>query len=315
MRAVILLVLLTLFPGAVLCGEADKVPKYDWKNTPPSKLDDAVEAAAKKLGPLVKDKKCLLAPVQTQAVGKYQAWDLESYTVRLLQAHLLKEGAQFVDDTEFRKKLDAASSGPRGRTEVVRFTPQVIKGAADLTKADVVIVGIAQLSAGGGRFMFTAYDNSGSKRIGGADLTLNANDITPAANTPPANRRMITWIEQQMGKKIGRGECTDLATEALKQVGATVLGGYVWGKELPAGTTPLPGDVIQLEDAQIGTRTTVHHTVVVWEVLGPRHVRVLHQNWAGGKEEGRKVGPGAYDFTRLKDGEVHMFRPIVPENK
>jgi hypothetical protein len=315
MRPIPFAVLLVLLPGAILSAEADKVPKYDWKNIPPSKLGEAVEAAAKKLGPQVKDKKCLLTPVQTQAVGKYLAWDLEGHVQRLLLEQLTKEGAQFVDDGEFRKKLEAASTGPRGRVETVAFTQQVIKGAADLTKAEVVIVGVAQLSAGGGRFMFTAYDNAGSKRLGSADFTLNANDITPAANTPPANRKMITWIEQQMGKKIDRGECTDVATAALKEVGATLPGGYVWGKELPAGTTPLPGDVIQLENAQIGNRTTAHHTVVVWEVLGPRNVRILHQNWAGGKEEGRKVGPGVYDFTKLKDGEVHMFRPIAPAGK
>jgi hypothetical protein len=43
-------------------------------------------------------------------------------------------------------------------------------------------------------------------------------------------------------------------------------------------------------------------------------VKVLHQNWNNGQESGRKVGVGAYDFTKLKEGEVHIFRPIAPEN-
>ena len=71
----------------------------------------------------------------------------------------------------------------------------------------------------------------------------------------------------------------------------------------------------QLEKAQLGNRTTEHHTAVVWEVLGPLHVRILHQNWAGGREEGRKVGPGTYNFNTLKGGEVNFFRPIAPASK
>ena len=284
---------------------ADAPLKFDWKTIPTSKVNETVEAQAKKLAPALKDLAVLFTPVQNYPMGKYSAWDLEGYIGGLMKDELEKEGVKFVDATEFAKKME-----PTGKkVEPFVFSQPVIKGAAELTKATAVVTAISQISAGGAKFQFSVYDAGGSKRLAQAEFTLSAADILPVTNTPAPNRKVVGWAESQMGKKIDRGECTDLATEALKQIGYSARD-YKWGRELPKGTTPLPGDIIQLENAQFGAQTVAHHTAMVWEVIGPRNVKVLEQNWLGGKEEGRKVGPGSYDFNKMTAGELHLFRPI-----
>jgi hypothetical protein len=282
-------------------------PKYAWDKLPASKLESELEAAAKKFAEALKGKKVLYTPFQAQALGSSAGqWGLEQYANYLFKEDLAAANVEFADDSPLAKKL--AELSPRARANF-QFTPPVINGAAKETGADAVIVGVAMLAQQGGRLMLIAFDAAGSKRLASADIVLNQVDVSAAGNTPELNRHVISWVESQLGVKIQRGECSDLADSALKKFDAKIFGPYKWGREIPNTLTPLPGDIVQLENAKIGGSVTEHHTVVVYEVLGPRNVKVLHQNWAGGKEEGRKVGPGAYDFSKWTDGEVHIFRP------
>ena len=55
------------------------------------------------------------------------------------------------------------------------------------------------------------------------------------------NQKIVLWAKGKLGKKVGRGECWDLAEQALKQAGAQTsndLGpvgddtDYIWGEKV-----------------------------------------------------------------------------------
>lgn len=83
-------------------------------------------------------------------------------------------------------------------------------------------------------------------------------------------QQVVVWAQGKVGKKVGKGECWDLAELALKQAGAQTsndLGpvgedsDYVWGDTIAIKDVE-PGDVLQFRDYEV-TTTTV--TKYVWD--------------------------------------------------
>ncbi|MDX2024324.1 MAG: hypothetical protein SF187_29045 [Deltaproteobacteria bacterium] len=118
------------------------------------------------------------------------------------------------------------------------------------------------------------------------------------------NQKVLIWARGKRGRKVGRGECWDLADQALHHAGAlssTTTGkddDYVWGT-LVETKDLLPGDVLQFRDFVIVTKTkrTItfsagggfvetaeetaqrgHHTAIVDSVIGDGQVNVLEQH-------------------------------------
>src|SRR5205823_13882876 len=65
------------------------------------------------------------------------------------------------------------------------------------------------------------------------------------------NQKVVIWAQGQLGKKIGKGECWDLAEQALKQAGAQTsnhLGpveqdsDYIWGDSIDIKDV-IPGEI------------------------------------------------------------------------
>ncbi len=82
-------------------------------------------------------------------------------------------------------------------------------------------------------------------------------------------QRELAWAQGQLGKKVGAGECWDLAEQALAQAGAktsTDLGpvgddiDYIWGDLLNDAKDIQAGDVLQLRDWVVTTTTTADYT-------------------------------------------------------
>src|SRR5258708_3808675 len=66
---------------------------------------------------------------------------------------------------------------------------------------------------------------------------------------PPFNQRIIDFVNTVMGKKVGRGECWDLAHDALNKNDAKWDGSLKFGKLVdPQKDTIYPGDVIQFQN-------------------------------------------------------------------
>lgn len=69
---------------------------------------------------------------------------------------------------------------------------------------------------------------------------------------PELNKQIIAFVKGSLNKKIGRGECWDLAAQALNKVGADWDKNYVFGKEVAYKTECVyPGDIIQFEGIEI----------------------------------------------------------------
>ncbi len=147
-------------------------------------------------------------------------------------------------------------------------------------------------------------------------LIFIANDI------PDLNRKVIKYVDSVMGTTVGRGECWDLAAGALEYAGAFLDRSdlskiYIFGKELnPAKDTIYPGDIIQLENVLLETKThnsiirqsMANHTAIIYEVLGNLHYKIAHQN---NSVSGNKVGISELDLNDMKKGKALFYRPVA----
>lgn len=133
-----------------------------------------------------------------------------------------------------------------------------------------------------------------------------------ATSDTTTNQNVVVWARSRLGQQVGRGECWDLADQALRQAGAqssTTTGAnddYVWGDpvELKDAT---PGDILQFRDHVVKTVTVVtttfadgsemeetsevtqtrpHHTAVVEATPGAGQLQILEQHVKPG---GKKV--------------------------
>src|SRR5262249_36383254 len=105
----------------------------------------------------------------------------------------------------------------------------------------------------------------------------------------------ITFLAAQNGNRVGSGECTDAANEALRVAGGDFMlhdpgdGNYTWGTSVatitngaldPAGRgRVVPGDIIQF-----WISATQHHTMVVAAVDAAGFPSMEYeQNWGGNR--------------------------------
>ena len=82
------------------------------------------------------------------------------------------------------------------------------------------------------------------------------------------NQKIVIWAHGKLGKRIGRGECWDLGEEALNQNGAQTsndLGpvgsdtDYVWGDPISDISKVEPGDILQIRDHVVTTKTETEY--------------------------------------------------------
>jgi hypothetical protein len=145
----------------------------------------------------------------------------------------------------------------------------------------------------------------------------------------PVSEKVVEFARSKLGQRVGDGECTALAIEALRHSGASRSRSKpgVWGDELKSLRDAQPGDILQFEDAVFVRRrlrkdgallketlSFPHHTAIVARVRkrGPQPILViLHQN-AGGEGDDRKVvQEWTIDLAEKRDGTVKAFRPIA----
>jgi hypothetical protein len=150
----------------------------------------------------------------------------------------------------------------------------------------------------------------------------------------PVNDLVVDFARSKLGQKVGSGECTALAREALRHAGAKPPGRGLasWGEEVDDLKDARPGDILQFENAvfvrrrlrEDGARVTLtfnypHHTAIVSSVKkrGPKPILViLHQNAgvAGGDEgETKVVQEWTVNMAEMKRGDVKAYRPVTQE--
>jgi hypothetical protein len=148
-------------------------------------------------------------------------------------------------------------------------------------------------------------------------LSFNAQNGVPALNNaiPALNKEIVEYVTSVMGKKVDRGECWDLANEALRIVNARWNGNYKYGRLLnPATDSIYPGDLIQFEnvllkyekDGRQYREQMLHHTAIVYRVDSKGVFGIAHQNTG---QFGRKVGISELKLADITKGKVMFYRP------
>ena len=151
---------------------------------------------------------------------------------------------------------------------------------------------------------------------------------------PPLNAKIVAFAKDHLGEKVGNGQCTSLALEAMKASGAKRFplardGDYIWGEPVASFKDALPGDIVQFRDAVFEGQTRLnarggtytwhfefpHHTAIIAKVQDRgRKVTFLHQNTggAGVSEEAKmRVKQESLPVHSLQpEGKVWIYRPI-----
>src|SRR5574343_1695463 len=94
---------------------------------------------------------------------------------------------------------------------------------------------------------------------------------------PPTNLKVIEYVKSVTSKKVGRGECWDLANEALNFANAKWNPPFEFGKKIDYKTEEIiPGDIIHINnlvmESRVGNAITkwkmADHTAILFEVKG-----------------------------------------------
>jgi hypothetical protein len=139
----------------------------------------------------------------------------------------------------------------------------------------------------------------------------------PLCNEIPAlNEQILKYVQTKISKKVGRGECWDLAAEALNTVGAGWDKNYGFGKIVDEKKECVfPGDIIQLEGVTIKyskgnmhyTESMERHTAIIYAVKEKYDFTVADQNTG---TSGRKVGLHPLNLRDITRGKYTIYRPV-----
>ncbi len=166
-----------------------------------------------------------------------------------------------------------------------------------------------------------------------AMVLLLAADAPKEVDVPELNQKVLAFAKDNLGKKVGDGECATLAVQALREAKAkpwfvSPEGEYIWGKlvrtvtpKTNLGGEALPGDIVQFRDVTTAGKiggTTIEasyslHTAIVAAVKDDGKVlELLHQNYGevqAKDEDRRKVQRSTLRFEDLKKGTIKIYRP------
>ena len=129
---------------------------------------------------------------------------------------------------------------------------------------------------------------------------------------PALNASIVEYVKTTIGKKVDRGECWDLANQALTRANAVWTFPNQFGKVVdPQKDTIYPGDLIQFTNVKMKssngeTWTFPKHTAIVYEVISPGVYKIAEQN-VNGK---RKVQIDDLIFKDKVAGKMIFYRPV-----
>jgi hypothetical protein len=147
---------------------------------------------------------------------------------------------------------------------------------------------------------------------------------------------VLGYAEAQVGtfRTIDSGECTDLAVEALRSVGAkenwnfgvpvTATSHYIWGtvvfqksrersyRDVGSYGRIRPGDIIQFDSFRTASRIhgwtwAPHHTAIVESINRHGRLGVLQQNW----NDHKYVERGVFWLNEMTRGVITIYQPVL----
>jgi hypothetical protein len=132
---------------------------------------------------------------------------------------------------------------------------------------------------------------------------------------PKLNQDIVALANSVIGKKVGTGECWDLAQWTLDQTGANWDGYENFGKRVDYRKNCLyPGDIIQFQNVKLKweegkytyTETMKHHTALIYNIEEDGTIVLIHQNTG---QHGRKVGTTVFRIQDMQKGKITVYRP------
>lgn len=139
---------------------------------------------------------------------------------------------------------------------------------------------------------------------------------TAAKKSPyvATNKDVLAFTKQAVGTKVGRGECWDLAQQALDFSGSIWRKPHQFGFPLKKGEEILPGDIIQFASTRFewskGNGSAwkqlgyPNHTSIIYGVKNTQ-LQLAHQNVNGV----RKVFLEILDLKHIVSGSYKIYRP------
>jgi len=137
-------------------------------------------------------------------------------------------------------------------------------------------------------------------------------------NIPKPNAEIVKYVSSVIGKKVDRGECWDLANEALTLINAKWNHEFKYGILLnPQKDSIYPGDIIQFKNVVLeydlpdgkgkAKETMEQHTAIIYKVISQGNFEIAHQNTGF---SGRKVGISKLNLKDKKKGKIFIYRPV-----
>jgi hypothetical protein len=200
-------------------------------------------------------------------------------------------------------KLDTVIAARRITGPIDDADLEVIRSRA---VADLLAVATYRRRGSARTIGLTLRNQADGKTLWEGETTLAESDVAMAANVPPLNRKVIEFCAQNVGKQVGLGSHHDLAVEALAAAGARRTAVYAHGRKLGALDSPLPGDVIRIEDARFRGngrwRIIGNGTAIVETVQSPTVLAALHQ-------KDKAVARTTFRLHEKQDVEIAIYRP------
>lgn len=120
--------------------------------------------------------------------------------------------------------------------------------------------------------------------------------------------KIVQFSLKNMGRKVDRGECWDLAAFALNHANAQWESPHSFGSKVDIGGGLQPGDVLQFTSVQFvfpnGSASFPKHTAIVYKA-SKSQVTLFHQNF----NRRRYVDTLTIRFDQVKSGKIEAFRP------
>lgn len=121
--------------------------------------------------------------------------------------------------------------------------------------------------------------------------------------------KILEFCKKNMGKKVDKGECWDLAKEALDYAGADWETPFNFGNKYDLKKQEAqPADVLQFTNVKFifknGSATFPQHTAIVYKA-NKNLVTVFHQNF----NDKRYVDTLTLNLNNIKNGKIEGYRP------
>ena len=140
-------------------------------------------------------------------------------------------------------------------------------------------------------------------------LVLLGTILFSSFQTIPVAGKILEFCKNNMGKKVDRGECWDLAYAALNNANADWSNPFNFGDKIDYKKDGLkPADILQFKNVKFvfknGSASFPKHTAIIYKSNG-NQVTLFHQNF----NNKRYVDTLTISLDNIKNGKIDVYRP------